>query len=52
MKRMEECREIGKSMRELEGVWRGVERVIVESLGEVVKDHSSLSHTGSTLVSF
>lgn len=39
-KRRKECREIGKSVRELEGVWRGVERVIVDQLGEAVKDYN------------
>ena len=52
LKRRQECREIGKSVRELEGVWRGVERVIVDSLGEVVKDlSSSAAGSSNSLVS-
>ena len=52
LKRRQECREIGKSVRELEGVWRGVERVIVDSLGDVVKDlSSSAAGSSNSLVS-
>ena len=37
-KRRIECREIGNSVKELEGAWRGVERVITDSLADMVND--------------
>ena len=48
-KRREECRVIGKSVRELEGVWRGVERVIVDTLGDVVVNSNATSKSAVSL---